>query len=754
MTERAEYATMKNLQWYAAKLIIDIRENCKISQTSIDQVINGITSLVDVYLSIILEECQKKTDPVSHMLSIDDVNTICMEEYPSTTLFSILQSKSTLDKFLIEEMRMVQATEVKISSKWQWKQKKRLSTISRDLCEVTHCAYIVPFLENLTNLLMNDEVRLHIDNPLDHDPSVYRTVLDGSYYRENEFFRNNKNSLAISLYYDDVGITNPSGASSKNQKLAMFYWTLLNIKPELRSSNNTVQLYAIVKTIYLKEPNALEKILRPFIDDIEILRTEGLNMYVNGVRKNYKGSLLNILGDTPASALMAGFKESVAAYRPCRLCMVTKDVLKLNPFENEQLLRNKDLHMQYLNDINEPGITKAAKKYWQLSYGINGVSPVVNIPYFDVTQCLPIDCMHILLEGIVEQNIRLFLKYCIVQNELFTINNFNIKLSTFNYGHFNRDKPAEIQLKDLDDVLRQSAAQTFVLAHTLPFLILQLVDNDGEDLNDRIDCFSLLLQVMNLCLAYQISRDSVDLLSRMIDIFITRFNGLYPNSIIPKTHFLTHVPRCIRLFGPPRQHWCFRFESAHAYFKSLVPVVRNFKNMPLTMIYRHQSRICSRLFSNPGQSSKLFLHESKIIVPGLNHYFTHYKYASLLYPLIPHELQETCSIMVSPKVAIYGAIFKKGSIILLSCNEDLPLEFGEILDICVYDSKIFFVILKLETICYNRNLNSYQVLKPIATVQQILLGADDLLFPHPLLRVNLDNKTFVLLINHERCEFF
>jgi len=123
-------------------------------------------------------------------------------------------------------------------------------------------------MANLKTLLMNEDIRSNVDNPLEHENGVYRTVLDGSYYQENTFFREHKNSLAIILYYDDLGIANPLGSSSKIHKLSMFYWVLANIKPELRSSKNAIQLLAIVKTNYAKESKALEKILQSFIDDI------------------------------------------------------------------------------------------------------------------------------------------------------------------------------------------------------------------------------------------------------------------------------------------------------------------------------------------------------------------------------------------------------------------------------------------------------------------------------------------------------
>ncbi|XP_044741962.1 uncharacterized protein LOC123302934 [Chrysoperla carnea] len=439
---------------------------------------------------------------------------------------------------------MVPASEQLITNKLIWKKKKGWSKIKSQLCEVQHNAYVVPFNQNLINLMMNDAVRDNVDNPLTHKNGIFRTVLDGEYYKKNVFFQENLNALAIILYMDELGVANPLASSSKTQKLTMFYWTLANIKPELRSSQNTIQLLAIVKSCYLKNPGALKKVLLPFINDIKILQTEGINVTVNGIVKNYKGSLLFFSGDTPASALMGGFKESVSAYRPCRTCMLTRDEIKQHFHETNFILRNKDTHGEYLDEINE-NTTKATKKFWQVFYGINTASPLTDIQYFDVTKCLPQDCMHVLNEGVTELLCRLFLNYCITEKALFTIKQFNEQLIAFDFGHFSRDKPAIIQNNDLSDdkKLRQSAAQMFVLAHTLPFLIGQWIyDSKDEDIIERQDCFILLLQIMNLCLAYEISNDSVDTLSRMIEEF--------PDKFIPKIHFLEHIPQYIRLFGP------------------------------------------------------------------------------------------------------------------------------------------------------------------------------------------------------------
>lgn len=186
---------------------------------------------------------------------------------------------------------------------------------------------------------------------------------------------------------------NVVGASTKAQKITMFYWTLANTYPEFRSTSNSVQLYAIAKSEHLKKPGALEKILEPFIKDIELLETDGIDINYKGELKNLKGSLIFAAGDTPASAVLGGFKESVAAYRLCRTCMTTSDQWKNNFHEENFHLRNKCEHDDHVEAVSDPTITKTASKYWKRLYGVNKKSPLASI--IDVTICLPHDIMHI-----------------------------------------------------------------------------------------------------------------------------------------------------------------------------------------------------------------------------------------------------------------------------------------------------------------------------------------------------------------------
>ncbi|XP_018360136.1 PREDICTED: uncharacterized protein LOC108759276 [Trachymyrmex cornetzi] len=502
--------TTERLQLHAAQFLVNIREKYKISHTAIEHVIDG-------------QEIQNTMDPNTKLVNFQDIKKIYTEKHPPSLLFSTVQSKKALDKVLIQKFNMVSAERHALGTKLVWKKKKHSTGKVAEICETTYDAYIVPFLKNLKNLLENDEVRSNIENPKPHEPGVYRTVLDGSYYRENPIFRNNNNALAVILYYDDLGIANPLGAASKSQKLSVFYWTLGNIYPEFRSSKNAIQLYAILKTEYLKKPGILKKVLESFMKDIVILENEGVTINLGTETKIFKGSLLFCAGDTPASALLGGFKESVSAYRFCRSCLTAAEEYKTQFHDDNFTTRNKTMHNDHCEIVSDPTLTMAAKKFWQKTYGVMNKSPLLQSSNVDVTLCLPQDCMHILIEGPVEITIRRLLRYCIFELRLFTIEQFNKRITHFDYSHFKKDKPALILRDHLVDggCLRQSAAQIFTLAHMLPFLISDWIQHENPLLNEHINCYITLLQIMNVCLAYEIHEESIELLNRMIETSVT-----------------------------------------------------------------------------------------------------------------------------------------------------------------------------------------------------------------------------------------
>jgi len=56
------------------------------------------------------------------------------------------------------------------------------------------------------------------------------------------------------------------------------------------------------------------------------------------------------------------------------------------------------------------------------------------LPYFNLTVCLPHDVMHVILEGALPRHCRLLLYHCIVEEKYFTLNHLNKRMQDFQYG--------------------------------------------------------------------------------------------------------------------------------------------------------------------------------------------------------------------------------------------------------------------------------------------------------------------------------
>jgi len=97
---------------------------------------------------------------------------------------------------------------------------------------------------------------------------------------------------------DDLQTSNLAG--SKPQKFRMLYWSLANVPLRWRSSLRAVNLYAVVRTNFLRKFGAA-KILASFISDIRTSQTEGMKFFVGTGDRVFRGSLLFVTADTPAA---------------------------------------------------------------------------------------------------------------------------------------------------------------------------------------------------------------------------------------------------------------------------------------------------------------------------------------------------------------------------------------------------------------------------------------------------------------------
>ena len=157
------------------------------------------------------------------------------------------------------------------------------------------------------------------------------------------------------------------------------------------------------------------------------------------------------------------------------------------------------------------------------------------------------------------------LKAMIHIENYFTLNVFNSRLAMTELGYMEaKDSPTMIanntlaspghSLKQagmhssivliLHDIIYayHVAAQMWLLGRILPLVIGDLVPNDDE----RWSNFLLMVEIVDILFCPNLCEDNAVYLSTLFSDHHEQFSKLYPDdSIIPKMHFMVHMPRLI-----------------------------------------------------------------------------------------------------------------------------------------------------------------------------------------------------------------
>ncbi|XP_018397610.1 PREDICTED: uncharacterized protein LOC108775677 [Cyphomyrmex costatus] len=361
-TAGGEIIEIHDLNWHIMKFLLFIRDNCKISQIAIENVASGLQHFINELSSILLHKLRQNIDPELGFITTEKCFEIIEQTLLNNSNSWTSYNNHNMNKFLMNNLNMIPPKAIELSRTMLWKHKPKL-----DLVEKKSYGYYLSLLSNLQRLLNNEQVRYCIDNPRNNE-DVMKSVLDGQYYKLHEIFSKTSNSLAIILYYDELEIANPLG--SRSHKIGMFYWSLANIYPEWRSSFRAINLLAIAYYSDIVK-GGLDKILNELVSEIKILQTEGISVLINGTEKSYKGSLLMVTGDTPASAFLGGFKMSVSADKPCRTCMTDQERWRIFFTERAFTLRNMESHLNHLEIIEGPEMLQTTREYWKTNFGVN-----------------------------------------------------------------------------------------------------------------------------------------------------------------------------------------------------------------------------------------------------------------------------------------------------------------------------------------------------------------------------------------------
>jgi hypothetical protein len=203
--------------------------------------------------------------------------------------------------------------------------------------------------------------------------------------------------------------------------------------------------------------------------------------------------------------------------------------------------------------------------------------------------------MHVILEGIFPLELNLMLTIHVGEKVLYRLCELNAFLSTFPYIKSDKGDVPNVIPADFNVRSSQTAAQTLVLMRHLPLFVSTKVPAD--DLHWR--CLLKLIQIMQITMSPLVNEKSKAQLTQLIESHNESFMELYPNSFIPKLHFMAHFPQQLELFGPLRNQTCFAFEMKHQIVKNIRWF--NFKNLPFSVIQHLNKCFIASLYDQGGQ---------------------------------------------------------------------------------------------------------------------------------------------------------
>lgn len=646
--------------------------------------------------------------------------------------FSTMATSYMQDKTIKKLFDPVEPEEVLISQTAFRKKKGQ----SRELAIKKNVFFYIPLIKSLEQLLSNSRVFNMINTTPQscHKEGFLYDINDGRLFKTHPLFSIRPSALQIFLYSDEIQICNPLGSHAPVNKLLMFYYTLGNIDPKFRSKMAAIRLLAIAKSKDIRDCG-VDVILKRLNEDLQLLYNGVRITTLNGEMELY-GAVVSLCGDTLAQHELAGFKEGVGfAYSKCRHCECTYEEMQINFEEQLFTKRTKEKHVRQCLEI-ERASTELVKSALKTTYGINRRSKLVDFPGFDLIEQTPQDLMHIILEGVAPMEIKHVLQHLVLSGEV-DLDVFNSDMQNFNLSPIDiRDKPCPISFSTLasnDNKLKQSSGQMLILLKILPFL-LNRIEN-----SEYVKFILELIQIVKIVFAPVVSVHTVLRLKKMIELHLKQFKYLFPEkNIIPKQHYMLHVPSQIISLGPLIRHMCMRFESKHCFFKQWASKL-NFKNVCKSLVNHNQRYECCQ--NALGTEHPIFVHEKELGPVSEVH--------NLEYIRIKiREFLGIDGIKHAVKVkwlSLNGNKYiSERSLIIVSATETLPV-FALIKNIYLVDSSLYCFEYQLyETVVYNRNLLAYEVVVPNVAQATEVIDAEKLIDYTSYFPISLKDDVYVL----------
>lgn len=662
------------------------------TQSDVQKHISIASDLIDETLSSLQQQTVDMLNMYSIPLNDQPVQSLMQNFESARNMFEEVDSTYKMSKYFTDNLSIVEAKEIFLGHRAETtrRQGKFSQTLAADTCQYISVIDTVKFLFSCEHF---ERVYRQSNNRYDDRMHDYS---DGLVFKRHELYKNQPNALQIQLYFDDFETTNPLGSKTKIHKMGAVYFCIRNLPSEYNSALNNIHLCLLFNSID-KDTYGLKKIFEPLLDDLRFLETKGIEVEIGGQITTLFGTVCILTADNLACHTLGGFVESFSANRFCRYCMVDKQMAQ-QEFDDDRLeMRNKDNYQLHVSEKN-PAAT-----------GVKEDSCLNTLKYFHITEHVGVDVMHDLLEGVAPLEIKLMLQQFIYVEELFTLEQFNDRIVSTDYGYSNeKNKPnVIINLRTADNPVKQTASQMWCLLIFLPMLIGDFVSHDSQ----HWKLYVMLRDICDIAFAPVVTKGMAILLKQLTIDHHRLFKSIYPErNIIPKHHFMIHYWRLMFKFGPLVKLWCMRFEGKHNPLKKHAHVVCNFINISKTLAFKNQIKsMFDWKFGEPLDKKLKVPNTFQVMVGSL---VKHEQFTECM-KSFGQDISICSRVNLCSSVEMFGHSFKTGGVIAL--NNDLNGErlFGQITYIVpVSESVDALFFLQIITVKYfDDHLHSYVVEK-------------------------------------------
>ena len=401
--------------------------------------------------------------------------------------------------------------------------------------------------------------------------------------------------------------------------------------------------------------------------------------------------------------------------------------------ENSFTPRTLQSHIRQCREI-ERASTDSLKNALMTTHGIKRRSKLLDFPGYDLIQQTPQDIMHIMLEGVVQQEIKCALKHIILSGHI-DLDSINSVTQGFPYSNRDiKDKPCPISVSTMasdDNKLKQSSGQMLIFLKIFPFIMNSIKDNV------YVQFIIELIQITHILFAPIVMTETLQKLRVLIEQHLKQFRQLFPdNNITPKQHYMLHLPSQIEALGPLTRHMCMRFESKHCFFKQWSSKL-NYKNVCKSLVNH------SKIVESTYQTNNIFAHEKELgptsAVSEASEAYVGSKIRDFL------NIDSFHHVISVKWMSLNGNKYISGkTLIITDSNDGLPI-FGLISNIYVIDSSLFCCEYQVfDTLKWDTDLQSYEIAVPNAAQATEFIDLEklpDYTAYHP---VPFNSKTYVL----------